>query len=348
MVALLNKLILSLDGGGARAAATTEFLSLIEQQLQCSGKTLRDEVDFFAGTSAGGTIALALACTDKSLDEINYLHGEVNAARLFQRNSRWPFIGGVLRPKYQRRGKLEVLQQILGEARLGDIAAHQEALLVSYDVNARTPLVIKSTEPDHRSLLCTEVVDATSAAPTFFPTAAVNINTTQRWLIDGGVVANNPALCAIAEARRRYQTSIDQMRLLSIGTGHRTAAINGKASQRWGAIQWALKGQIMSVLSDERIVAYQAQTITRPGSYIRVDSELSPQPGLPNPPQQAMDCVTRDNIARIRDMGKFWFDQYGEAVVQLIFNQYQGPSIGRIDARSGRPMVLPDDETGAG
>ena len=53
-----------------------------------------------------------------------------------------------------------------------------------------------------------------------------------------------------------------------------------------------------------------------------------------------MDCVTPDNIARIRDMGKFWFDQYGEAVVALILDQYQGPSLGRIDARSGKPTSL--------
>ena len=339
----MSKLILSLDGGGVRGAATTEFLTRIEQELQRHGKALRDEVDLFAGTSAGGTIALALATTDKSLADIDQLHGEVTAKTLFSKNSRWPLGGllaGVLRPKYRRSGKLDVLQQILGDARLGDVADEKEALVVAYDVKSRTPLVIKSTEPQHRSLLCTQVVDATSAAPTFFPTAPLQIDAQQCWLIDGGVIANNPTLCAIAEARRRYQASIDQMRVLSIGTGHRTRALNGKASQRWGAIQWALQGQIMDILSDERIVAYQAQTITRPGSYIRVDSELSPQPGLPNPPQQAMDCVTPDNIARIRDMGKFWFDQYGEAVVALILDQYQGPSLGRIDARSGKPMVM--------
>jgi predicted acylesterase/phospholipase RssA len=336
----MTKLILSLDGGGVRGAATTEFLSQVEKELQRHGKNLRDEVDFFAGTSAGGTIALALATTNKSVAEINELHGEATANTLFSKSSFWPFIPGIFRPKYKRSGKLEVLQQILGSALLGDVPDEKEALIVSYGVHSRAPVVIKSTEPKHRNLVCTQIVDATSAAPSFFPTADMRINGENAWLIDGGVIANNPAMCAIAEARRCFNTLIDDMRVLSIGTGHRTEPVNGKASQKWGAIQWAVKGQIMDILSDERIVAYQAQTITKSGSYIRVDSELLPQPGMSNPPEQSMDCVTSDNIQRIRDMGRIWFDRYGEQVVQLILNQYDGPSLGRIDHQTGQPISI--------
>lgn len=338
----MSKLILSLDGGGVRGAATTQFLTQVERELKRHNKKLRDEVDFFAGTSAGGTIALALATTNKTMAEIDELHGEATAKTLFTKNGGLfaRFFPGVLTPKYQRSGKLAVLHQILGNTTLSDVADNKEALVVSYGVQSRTPIVIKSTEPAHRSLSCIQVVDATSAAPTFFPTADLQINGSDAWLIDGGVVANNPTMCAIAEARKRFQTTIDQMRVISVGTGHRTQPVNGKTSQKWGAIQWALKGQILDILSDERIVAYQAQTITRPGSYIRVDSELLAQPGMPFPPEQAMDDVDPDNIRRIRDMGKFWFDRYGEQVVSLILNQYEGPSLGRIDVKTGKPIEI--------
>lgn len=334
----MSKLILSLDGGGVRGAATTEFLTLLEKELKRHGKSLRDEVDFFAGTSAGGTIALALATTDKSIEEIDELHGGTTAQKLFSPSSRWPFIPGVFRPKYTRAGKLDVLQQILGDATLGDLAAGKEALVISYGVHNRKPVVIKSTKPAHRSIKCLQAVDATSAAPTYFPTADLKINNEDAWLVDGGVIANNPTMCAIAEAKKHFQTSVDELRVLSVGTGYLTEPLNGKTSQKWGAVQWALKGQIVDILSDQRIAAYQAFTLCKPGNYIRVNSELIKQPGLSHPPEQAMDCVMPDNIQRIRDLGKFWFEQYGEQVLQLILNNYQGPSLDHIHPQTGQPI----------
>lgn len=334
----MSKLILSLDGGGVRGAATTEFLTRVEKELKRHGKNLRDEVDFFAGTSAGGTIALALATTNKSMEEIDELHGGHTAQTLFSKSSRLPFIPGILRPKYSRAGKLEVLNQILGDARLGDVAPGKEALVVTYGIHNRKPLVIKSTKAAHRSIQCIQVVDATSAAPTYFPTAELDINDQHAWLIDGGVIANNPTMCAITEAKKQFQIPIDDLRVLSVGTGYLTEPLNGKASQKWGAIQWALKGKILDILSDQRIAAYQALTLCKPGNYIRVNSELVKQPGLANPPVQAMDCVTPENIQRIRDLGKFWFDRYGEQTVQLILNQYQGPSLDYIDPAAGKPI----------
>lgn len=334
----MSKLILSLDGGGVRGAAITQFLTQVERELKRYNKNLRDEVDFFAGTSAGGTIALALATTNKSMEEIDELHGGHTAKTLFSKSSRWPVIPGILRPEYNHAGKLQVLNQILGDARLGDVAAGKEALVVTYGIHNRKPVVIKTTKAAHRSIPCLQAVDATSAAPTYFPTAELDINDQNAWLIDGGVIANNPTMCAIAEAKKQFQTPVDDLRVLSVGTGYLTEPLNGKASQKWGAIQWVLKGKILDILSDQRIAAYQALTLCKPGSYIRVNSELVQQPGLANPPVQAMDCVTPENIQRIRDLGKFWFDRYGEQVVQLILNQYQGPSLDYIDPATGKPI----------
>lgn len=335
----MSKLILSLDGGGVRGAAITEFLTLVEKQLKHRGKILRDEVDFFAGTSAGGTIALALATTDKSIEEIDDLHGGNSAEQLFSKSSFWPLVPGIFRPKYSRNGKLDVLRQILGDATLDDIAADKEALVVSYGVHDRKPMVIKSTHASHRQLSCLQAVDATSAAPTYFPTADVVIDHSSAWLIDGGVIANNPTMCAIAEAKKHFATPVDDLRVVSVGTGYLTEPVNGRASQKWGAIQWALKGNILDILSDQRIAAYQALTLCKPGNYIRVNSELRSQPGMAKPPEQAMDCVTPENIRRIRDMGKFWFDRYGEQVVALICDEYHGPSMDHINPQTGQPRL---------
>ncbi|MBE9207943.1 patatin-like phospholipase family protein [Nostoc sp. LEGE 06077] len=56
--------------------------------------------------------------------------------------------------------------------------------------------------------------------------------------IDGGVAANNPSACAVAEALRLGH-SIEDITILSIGTGDRTRIIPFQQAESWGLIQWA-------------------------------------------------------------------------------------------------------------
>ena len=56
--------------------------------------------------------------------------------------------------------------------------------------------------------------------------------------IDGGVTANNPSACAVAEALR-LGYSLDEISILSIGTGDRTRIIPFEKVHNWGLIQWA-------------------------------------------------------------------------------------------------------------
>ncbi|BAZ37440.1 patatin [Calothrix sp. NIES-4101] len=56
--------------------------------------------------------------------------------------------------------------------------------------------------------------------------------------IDGGVAANNPSSCAIAEALK-LGYKVEDIRILSIGTGERTRVIPYEYAQHWGLIQWA-------------------------------------------------------------------------------------------------------------
>ncbi len=79
------------------------------------------------------------------------------------------------------------------------------------------------------------VVDAalrTSAAPTFFPI--------YQGFIDGGVIANNPSMCALAQALSAVagSQSLRDIRLLSVGTGANPKYLEQK-DEDWGLMQWA-------------------------------------------------------------------------------------------------------------
>lgn len=56
--------------------------------------------------------------------------------------------------------------------------------------------------------------------------------------IDGGVAANNPSSCAVAEALRLGYNANDIF-MLSLGTGDRTRIISHEEAYNWGLIQWA-------------------------------------------------------------------------------------------------------------
>ncbi len=337
----MKKMILSLDGGGIRGAATTQFLSHVEKKLQQDhGKSIRNCVDFYAGTSTGSIIALALGTTTMSIDDLNKLYNYTNAQKIFTENKGFFEIDGLTAPKFEAKGKTKVLKNSLKKAKIKDIPDGKHILAVTYAVEKRRPLVIKSTKDKYLNLLSYKVADASSAAPTYFPTKDLELppNSHQYWLVDGGVIANNPTMCAISEARRVWSTvSLNNMRVLSIGTGFMSRKINGCQSQKWGGTQWMTEGHIMDILSDEQIVAYQAMTIMDEGTYIRVNARLVKQPGLNNPADDAMDDVTRTNIIKLKEMGDFWFEQYGDATVALLTDTYNGPSLDRIDPKTGTP-----------
>ena len=340
----MSKVILSLDGGGIRGAATTQFLTRVEEKLQTGfGKSIRDCVDLYAGTSTGSIIALALATTDLTMDQINDLYNYQNACEIFTETGGILNIDGVNAPKYKASGKRKLLKKNFGDAKIKDVPNDKHVMAITYAIEKRRPVVIKSTKDDYLNMLSYQAADASSAAPTYFPTKEVEIpakSDEDYWLIDGGVIANNPTMCAVSEAKRKWKdVSISQMRVLSVGTGFMTRKINGPDSQKWGALQWMTKGHIIEVLSDERIVAYQAMTIMDSGKYIRVNAELKPQPGLNKAPDDAMDDVSRTNVKRLKQLGNFWFDQYGDAAVKLLMNVYNGPSLDRIDPKTGEPIV---------
>ncbi len=338
----MSKVILSLDGGGIRGAAATQFLSKVEQKMQSDhGKSIRDCVDFYAGTSTGSIIALALATTNLTMDQINNLYNYDTAQKIFSENRGWFEIDGLNAPKFEAKGKTQILKENLGNSKIGDVPDEKHVLAVTYAVEKRKPVVVKSTKKDYLNLYSYQVADASSAAPTYFPTKEIETqaDSDELWLIDGGVIANNPTMCAITEAKRVWtQVPLSQIRVLSVGTGFMTRKINGPESKKWGGLQWMTKGHILAVLTDERIVAYQAMTIIEPGNYIRVNAKLQPQPGIAQAPDDAMDDVSRTNIRRLKKLGDFWFEQYGEAVVNLLMGTYKGPSLDRINPRSGRPI----------
>lgn len=273
------KRILTLDGGGIRGLVSGIWLEALEQRLKAAGKgPLHAHFDLIAGSSTGALIAagLGVGLAPKALTALYEHFGDEvfpgAAERLWSRVTR-SFGQGLSAPRYSPKGLEKVLRRIFAERTLGSVTPR--IMAIAYDTVTRDPLFFKSFKPEHADVPLWEVCRAATAAPTYFPAHLATVERRRRALIDGGVVANNPTACAIAEAvRLNGDARLDALVVLSIGTGRTTRPISEREATTWGALEWAIP--IIDVLFDGSAdsVDYIAGQLLSDGRYFRMQAPL--------------------------------------------------------------------------
>lgn len=261
--------ILSIDGGGIRGLIPALVLAELERQ---TGRAVADCFDLIAGTSTGGILALGLAKPGEggrprySAQDLADLYLK-EGSRIFN-ESPWRRLTnpmGLRAAKYPSDGIEAVLQQYFGEARLKE--ALTEVLVTAYDLEKRDAFFYRRrrARADARYDVPMRVAArATSAAPTYFEPALVQWPADRDVLVDGGVFANNPAMCAYAEA---WQTLAevgrdgDDILLVSLGTGLYTPPYRYEAAKGWGVAGWAKP--VLDVIFDgvDATVDYQLRQL---------------------------------------------------------------------------------------
>ena len=294
---MANKYLLSLDGGGVRELATVTFLANLEKAL---GEPLYKKFDFFIGTSAGAITAMALSIAKMGGDNLLDLWSEETFERILD-SSLWDSKLGLMQinPKYDGKGKEQVLTEYFGNLKLGD--ASGDLAIVSYDIEERKPLLL--TSYGNANISAIDAGHASSAAPIYYPTAKVG----SRYLIDGGIVANNPVLHGYAEVKKLYPDS--NVKILSVGTGLNKRPLKGKASQKWGLIGWLMHDLFGLML--ESSLDHEIATEIIGKDYIRVNSPL----GKVN---RRLDDNNKSNLNNIRKMGEAWWQEFGDSALDLL------------------------------
>jgi patatin-like phospholipase/acyl hydrolase len=274
--------ILSIDGGGIRGIVTTVLM----QRLQATPGLERflDEVDLVAGTSTGGLLALGIA-RGLGLEEIRDLYVN-DGPKIF--DDSWLDdlldLGKLRGADYEISPMRRVVKRVLGEGTtLGQL--RKRVLITAFDMDNEDAEPLKRTwKPklfhnfpgagNDRHELAYKVGMYTAAAPTYFPSVD--------GYIDGGVYANNPAMCALAQTQDTRYTptpSTDEIELLSLGTGTSLFYIRGKRLN-WGYAQW-IKPLISLMLDGiSGIADYQCHQILR-DRYHRLAPVFPPQVSIP-------------------------------------------------------------------
>lgn len=304
--------ILSIDGGGIRGAIPAHFLALLEQDL--GGESIFGAFDYFAGTSAGALIALHIAANRASGADCDALFDFETASQVMNKSVWDEWLPVETGPRYDGTGKRRILRETFGTARIKSVA--KPVLVTAYDVVQRRVVVFKSAggsdAQDDPSIV--EVADASSAAPTYFPTVETSSDP-HRWLVDGGLAANNPAACALAEAIRNGYTP-DAIRIVSLGTGTPTRPADdgdklGRASQDWGAIGWMRHGLIEHFFAGSSTTVDYLCLQVLGSNWARVNGPLTHA-------SDDLDAVSRGNIANLKRLAEAWYARDGARVRALL------------------------------
>lgn len=292
-----KKYILSIDGGGVRTIASIIFLQKLEANLQIP---LSEKFDFFIGTSAGAISSLGLSINKMSASDLMNIWSKENLVKTMT-NSSWETSLGIMQinPKYTNEGKREVLKEFFLDKKLGD--AHKPVAVTSYDIEKRLPVLLTSYgDPD---VSVVDSGDATSAAPVYYPTAQVG----DRFLIDGGIVANHPVLHGYVEAKKLYPEN--DLVVLSVGTGLNKRPLKGQDSKKWGLIGWMMHDLFGLMVESSMDHELAEELIGK--NYLRINSPL----GRVN---RRLDDNSDSNIERIISMGEGWWDEFGERALLLL------------------------------
>ena len=292
-----KKFILSMDGGGVRTIASITFLKKLEEHLQVS---LAEKFDFFIGTSAGAISCLGLAINQMSAADLMNIWSKENLIKIMT-NSSWETSLGIMQinPKYTNQGKREVLTEFFGDKKLKD--ANKPVAVTSYDIEKRLPVLLTSYTDQEISVV--DSGDATSAAPVYYPTAEVG----DRFLIDGGIVANHPVLHGYVEAKKLYPDN--ELVVLSVGTGLNKRSLKGKDSKKWGLIGWMMHDLFGLMVESSMDHELAEELIGK--NYLRINSPL----GRVN---RRLDDSSDSNIERIISMGESWWEELGQRTLDLL------------------------------
>ncbi len=261
--------ILALDGGGIRGVFSAAFLAHVERHLKTP---LVEHFDLITGTSTGSIIALGLVA---GLSAQQILDAYKQAGPLIFRKPASP-ISRLFGPGHGNQPLQDWLQQVFGDKRLGD--ASKPVVVPTFDAATGEPRVWK-TDHDPRlhsgtERLMREVALASAAAPTYLP--AVQFAGKGAYL-DGGLWANNPSVVGIVEAHRYLGASLDDIVLLSVGTGNRPTWLKFKDVVRRGVVGWG-RDIVELVFAAQSASAHnQARLLLQESNYLRIDVQLARQ-----------------------------------------------------------------------
>ena len=332
------KKVLTIDGGGIRGVIPASILANLEARLQIAKNDpnlrIADCFDMFAGTSTGGILtALFLSPQRYRASEILEFYQQLGPT-LFHRTI-WQMAAsgfGLFRSRYKEDALYDFSKKLLGDTYISEVA--KECLITAYEMSSRKALLFSrhavtkyGSMADYR--LC-DIVRATTAAPTYFSPAKVYPRSSHeaaekgasaeslpfRNLVDGGIYANNPSMCALVESIKLWpDVGITGYSMLSVGTGKAEKPYLYEKTRRFGYIGWLSPIIDIMLSSVAETVNYQMNqvftSVGAPENYIRIEPLLLDA-------DVDMDNASPKNIRALVNAAQYFIDHNGHLLDKLV------------------------------
>lgn len=228
---------------------------------------------------------------------------------------------GVFRSRYSADALYDFAKKILGDTYISEVA--KDCLITSYDLSTRKALLFSrysvnkyGAMADYR--LC-DIVRATSAAPSYFPPAQIFAkDDSPRHLVDGGVYANNPAMCSLVEAIKLWpELSIKDYWMLSVGTGKVVKPYFHEKTKKFGYIDWLVPVIDILTSSVAETIGYEAKQIFTaagvPENYIRIEPPILSA-------DIRMDNAKQWNIRALKNAAQNYIDHNSDVFDRVVLD----------------------------
>ena len=203
-----------MDGGGSKGVYTLGVLKEIEAM---TGNPLCETFQYVYGTSTGSIIA-ALIGLGYSVEEMEKLY--------------YKMIPKIMTPVLAGMKSIVLDKELTTIFKDLDFTAFKTGMgIVATNINDEKPLVFKSSvnqayqlkstfAPGFGCTIVKAVLASCAAYPLFKKVKIRTSNQNDVHAMDGGFIANNPILFAIADVLNALKTDINQANFVSIGTGN--------------------------------------------------------------------------------------------------------------------------------
>lgn len=354
-----KKKILSIDSGGIKGLIPAVIINYIETLIQnkTNNKNAKigDYFDMIAGTSTGGILACFYLCPsdepnnksakyfaseavkfysekgheifkpkiEKSINKLSNLflkrEDKEGDANLFI--SSLNTANNLFTEEYSELGLEAILMETMGDTTLSSLLKH--CFIISYDISTCQPVMFSTQDAkkySHRDYYLRDVARATSAAPTYFKLATIkSLAGASKHLIDGGIFAPNPTMCAIIEANKIFYDSpqsniVEDFFVVSIGTGNEKEEYDYKKAQNWGIVHWAVPVINITMSALSTITDYQVKTLfdnaKLTNNYFRISPDLCNA-------KFNIDNVSKENIHNLNDAALYYIDKNAEKLDEI-------------------------------
>lgn len=234
--------ILSIDGGGIKGLFSAQILFHLEETIKNFDDNkhakLSDYFDFIAGTSTGGLLTCLLLFPDENnTSKSKYSAGEIvnlyldYGKRIFKTNKKFPQTLFKILDSYDTDEFEKILKERFKNVTLSQLT--RPCLITSYDIKNRKAKFFTQDDAKNpqknEDFFVTDILRASTAAPHYFKHKALSdINNKNKYfLIDGGMVANNPSMCAYVEVIKAFKPDPRNIMMLSLGNINRKKSFSG-------------------------------------------------------------------------------------------------------------------------